>query len=258
MKLGNQRIGNSRFSATTTDSGGSDGGEEEEEDDWVIGPAEEALIDTIEPQGPDTPKERLKAHMKPPYPTSGGTQWEKLLTAISNEFEDFIETRNKVTLASFIDTAERETLGKIGSVVNTPRRTGETDSHYRARLKVAFHRNIASGTIQDIKTTSALLLDTDETKISISEDFDQEPARFDITVPSAILENAAVSVDEFRSLLTDVKAGGVRVVAKQKGSFTYRSESDFHDGINDSGKGYNGLDDTGEPMDMGGGYSGLI
>lgn len=261
MRYGHDQLGD-QFSTDSTD-GGSGGGDESDSGGFRESASERQLerdlIETIDPQGPDYSRQRLEAHMKPVYnPGENGSQWDKLLNAIAGEFEDWVDSRNNVMEAGFVDTAQGPPLEKIGEIVQTPRRSGESVEHYRARLKVAFHRHIASGTVGDVKKTSALMLDTDASNLTVIEDFDAEPARFQLNVPSYVLDEAGVSVSEYRDLIDDVKAAGVRVLATEVGSFTYRSEQDYQNGINEQSKGYNGLDANGDPRDIGGGYSGLI
>lgn len=246
MKYGTTQFGVARFSEGELS--------EDESEDGELTEIEQELIESIEADGaPDDVLARFENHLKPAFKDDSGTQWNKFLKTLAFEFEDWIEARNDVHLARFIDTADGVELDRIGEFVDVQRRGGETDDHYRARLKVEFHRRVGSGTIDDVIKTSALLLDTSRSNITVTEDFDTEVARFDVEVPTHVIGSSGVSVDEYGQLLENVRAAGVRVVAKSKGSFTYRSESDFKNGVNDPSKGYSGLN-----TDTGGSYSGLL
>lgn len=248
MKYGTTKLGTSRFSGESTE----EDGDETVEDEFT--PLEQELIESIEADdAPSSVYDRFDAHLKPPFKSTEDSQWDKFLDVLAQEFEDWIDTRNEMHVARYIDTADGVELDRIGEFVGAERRSGERDAHYRARLKVEFHVRVGSGTIDDVIKTSALLLDTARSNITVSEDFDTEAARFNVEVPAHVIDNSGVTVDEYGQLLENVRAAGVRVRAQTKGTFTYRSESDFRNRINDTDKGYSGLG-----TNVGGSYSGLI
>lgn len=197
------------------------------------------LVKSVRVRGPPSVRERFESHIKSPFDTEPETTWDRLLNTLSEEFEEIHTARDEAMLASYVDTAVGEQLDKIGSFVQLPRKHDETDSHYRGRLKVQLRVLLGGGSIEDIKETAAILLQTQPREITITEDPDTEPARFDIEFKTEYLRNSTVTVNEFVSFLDEVRAAGVRIFGTVKGGFEYRSVDDFDAGTNDPNKGYN-------------------
>lgn len=185
-----------------------------------------------------TARERLGRNLKSPYPDDEGTFWDDLFDTVAAEVEDLESTNNKVLDSKVVDDATGKQLDKLGELVKTDRKSGETDDHYRGRLKVQLRRFLSGATTDQIKETAAILLNTDADQITIEEDFDVEPGRFIVRVWQSDLDAAGVSDTEFRSFVDQVRSAGVRTVEQVRGTFIYRSEQDDIDGVNDPGKGY--------------------
>lgn len=209
----------------------------------------------------DSVRDRLDAYLKPAFnhdPANGGEEWNAYLGALSSEFNDFYMVRNDVLAAQYVETAEGAQLDRIGEYAQLDRRTGESDAHYRQRLIVQMQQFVAGGTIDDIKSICAVLLETQKREIEIVENFGIEPARFDIQVPLTFIENAGVTPSEFEENVSDAAAAGVRPVITTTGSFEYRSYEDYQNGINTPEKGYDGFDADGNPRGIGGEYAGYL
>lgn len=196
------------------------------------------LAQTVRPRGPQTVRERFSHNIKSPFNESEGTTWDRLLNTIAEEFEEWHDVRDDVMMAQYVDSAVGQQLDKIGSFVQLPRRHEESDDHYRGRLKVQLRTLISGGTIPDVKETAAVLLQTHSENIEITENFDNEAARFDISINENLLEDSEVDVSDFVSFLDEIRAAGVRIVGELEGSFEHRSEQDFLDDVNDPSKGY--------------------
>lgn len=218
----------------------------------------QATIDSVSLPGPSGSRDRLERHIKPPFNTSSGSQFDRLLNTLAEEFEDVQDELENVTLSAYVDSAHGRQLDKIGEFLLTPRNTGEIDDHYRGRLKTQLVALTGGGTIWSMKQTSAALLGTDPGVIDIEEDFATEPARFDLLVDEEHFEQANVTSDDFRNFLETAKAAGVRIVAQSIGGFTHRSEADYLNGVNASGSGYDELDADGNPRGVGGTYTSLF
>lgn len=214
----------------------------------------EELLDSVRTPGPNEARERLEGHIKPPFDTSEGSQFDRLLDTFASEFEVAESELEEVHLASFIETAHGRQLDKFGEFLQTPRQTGETDDHYRGRLVTQLAALTGGGTIWAIKQVCATLLKIDPSDAVIEEDFGTEPARFILTLEGHVIENSPVSAEEVRGFLETARAAGVRVEARTLGGFTHRAQGD----VSDPAKGYDSLDETGQPRGEGGGYAGLI
>lgn len=189
-----------------------------------------------------TPRDRFDDWVKSAFPTEPGTTWDDFLDTLAGEFEDVLATRRQIYNQQFIDTATRAQLDRIGAFMGVERRRGEPDALYRRRIKVTFREYTAGGTINEVLSMSSTVLECETDKIELIESFDQEPARFDIFLNEQIVDRAAITVDEYIDLMRSIKAAGVRVNATIGAQFTYRSEYEFHNGINDPDRGYASLD----------------
>lgn len=205
----------------------------------------------------ESPRKRLGQTLKSPYPDDEGTFWDALLSTIAAEVGELETTNDDVLSSKVIDDATGAQLDKLGELVNTERESGESDDHYRGRLKVQIRRFLSGATLDQIKETAAILLHTDAVGVAIEEDFDVEAGRFIIKVWQNDLDAAGVSDDEFRSFIDQVRGAGVRTVEQVRGTFTYRSEQQALDGTNDPTRGYSGRGENDDSYENGT-YAGVL
>lgn len=189
-------------------------------------------------------RERAEAVMKSIFPTHEGTEWDKILDIILIETKREYEVIEDIVSGRFIDDADGEQLDMIASLWQTERRSGERDSHFRSRIKTQFTRHTSRATPNEILQASSTILRTDKQRVLFDENFDIEPARFDLYIEEIVFQNSGVTVEEFETLLRDVKPAGVRAFATIGEQFTHRSVTDFNDGINDTAKAYNDYDES--------------
>lgn len=204
-----------------------------------------------------TPRERLGGNLKSPYPDDDGTFWDDLLNTLGGEIRDLETTSAEIRDSTVVEGATGEQLDRLGELVQTKRERGESDDHYRARLKVQLRQFLSGATIDQIKETAAILLDTEVEAIAVEEDFEVEPGRFTVQVWQSDLDAVGVTDTEFRSFLDDVRAAGVRTVEQVRGTFTYRSADQYDSNANDPGKGYRGLGDADDSHENGT-YAGIL
>lgn len=217
------------------------------------------LVDTVDPIGPDTPRDRLERSIKSVFDTSDGSQWDSLLNTYAEEFETFIDSKENVMLTQYVDAATGIHLDRIGDFVMVSRRRGESDQRYRARLKVQLRVLVGGGTLEDIKEASSTLLALPSSEIEIREEFDVEPARYVMVLDEGVLADAGVTAEEFVDVINTISAAGVRPVILEIGSFTHRSEENFKNDVNDIDRAYGQLDENGELIEgIGGTYSSVL
>lgn len=186
----------------------------------------------------ETTADRLRKNLNDPYPVDPDAEWHGLMEALGQEFDDLDEMRQEILDGKYVDTATDHQLDKIGTFVFTPRRTNEGDDHYRVRLKVQLQKHLGGATLDDIQSTSAVLLQTDPSEIEIQDTYNTEPASFEITVGSSAIEDANITTADFAELIDDIRGAGIKATAVERGTFTHRSLEDFNSGINDPEKGY--------------------
>ncbi len=190
----------------------------------------------------DPARQRAEENMKSVFPTDPGTNWDKLLNTILFEFELESEVVEKLISSRFIDDADMFQLDLIGHYFGLERFGAETDGQFRARIKSQLPRHTTTTTLNDIILVSAQLLQTDVKRIHAEENFDIEPARFDVYIEDIVWHDAGIDLQVFEDLLIDMKAAGVRVVATIGDQFTHRSKEQWEDEVNDENKGYGGWD----------------
>ncbi|WP_158058262.1 hypothetical protein [Halorussus halophilus] len=198
--------------------------------------------------------ERLSRTLKSPYPDDEGTFWHDLLQTIASEVGELGEKNHETLDSKVIDDATGAQLDKLGELVQTTRHSGESDDHYRGRLKVQLRRFLSGATIEQIQETAAILLNVNSDRIAIEEEFDVEPGRFTVKFWQSDLEAAGVTDSEFRSFVDQVRSAGVRSVVQVRGTFIHRTVDDYENGSNDPGKGYYDPDDGVEN----GTYAGIL
>lgn len=189
--------------------------------------------------GAATPRDRFEEWVKPAFNTDDGTNFDKFLNTLADEFETELSVRQNLWLQQYIDTATDAQLELIGEgLFQLPREQGERDALYRRRIKLQLPKYTSGATIEDILGLSAHLLDCDPDQLELVESPDTEPARFDLFINEQTVTRAAVSVNEFESLLQEVKAAGVRARATIGAQFTHRGVYEFENNINDPDRGY--------------------
>lgn len=153
----------------------------------------------------------------------------KLLEVIDSEFQNIEQTINDIKYTHSIDLATGKSLDWFASLFNVRRKQNETDDHFRARIKLAFSKIADMATINDIKEIVAATLQTKTSRIRVVDKWNVEPAYFDVWVWLQDLNNVGLTVEELKDLLQAIKPAGVRLDAKQFGTFTYRSASETSD-----------------------------
>lgn len=189
-------------------------------------------------------RERAIEVMKSVFPVEEGTNWDAILSIVLTEFKHEYEVMDDIINGRFIDYADHRQLDLIGEMWDTYRKTGEDDGHYRARIKANFSRHTSRATVQEMFDVATTILRTEHSHVHGEENFHIEPARFDLWIDDIVFHDSGVTVDEFETLMQDVKPAGVKLWATIGEQFTHRSQTDFNEGINDEDRAYDGYDDT--------------
>lgn len=206
------------------------------------------LVATVAPRRDIPERERIEGYLKRPFETgyaatqTGGVVGAGEFSTLFDVFGDVAEAatrmRNDVLVSHMVDLAYGQSLDYIGGLLLLPRRTTESDSHYRLRLKAYARALTGEGTIDQIRETLALLLDCELSDVTLTEPT-TVPARFDIALDETIIEDAETTVAEVVDLVMRFRAAGVKVTLSVTGSFTHRSVQDIYDNVDLGEKGYN-------------------
>jgi hypothetical protein len=161
----------------------------------------------------------------------------KLLKIITEGFDELEQVLEDVKNAHYVNFAQGKSLDYIASLFNVRRFPNETDEHFRARIKLAFSKISDMATINDTKEIIAATLQTETSRVKVKDRYDLEPAHFEVWVWLQDLNNAGLTLEEFKALLKAIKPAGVGLSAFQQGTFTYRSIGE----TSDPTKAYNDL-----------------
>lgn len=153
----------------------------------------------------------------------------KLISIIAQRFDDIEQVINDIKNAHFVDFAGGKSLEYLASLFNIRRKQNETDDHFRARIKLAFSKISNMATINDIKEIIATTLQTETSRVKVKDRYDLESAHFEVWVWLQDLNNAGLTLEDFKALLKAIKPAGVRLSAFQQGTFTYRSIGESSD-----------------------------
>ena len=195
--------------------------------------------------------ENLINRLTSPYNKEATSNNFKLLKLSADEYDEISTVIADIRKAHVINQSTGINLEYLGALLQTFRETGETDAHYRARLKTMWQRYVGSGTIQDMLNIVAAMLSVDTSRVELTEDFVGKYATFEMKVWAEDLASAGVTVTELRDLIDNVKGAGISVTAQALGTFEARAAAD----PNDSTKGY---DDIAHSNPNGGTYSSLF
>jgi hypothetical protein len=73
----------------------------------------------------------------------------KFIDTMGKEFDNLRRVKEEIRRGFHIDTALEHDIDEIGAFINTPRMGGETDGHYRSRLKAT-----GAGAMEGVTTAS--------------------------------------------------------------------------------------------------------
>lgn len=187
----------------------------------------------------------------PNDPQSGNYRLLDVIGRIFDRAED--DTRN-VSEAVHVQTAN--TIGelkKLGSFVNLHAGTGESKEKFRSRLLAEHQLITCEGTVNNILTNAATILNVNVRDVGWNENIAENGAEV-LEVPKSALEALELTENEFVEILSKQVPIGYRLTAQFSGTFEYISSADYDAGLSDPAKGYSDEADT----IQGGTYAGLL
>lgn len=203
----------------------------------------------------------LTAGLPSYLPRARGTGNYNLLWAIASQLNEAEHDIESVDFAQNPQNAETiEQLQKLGELVETPLNENETKEHYRGRLLARGMVATSEGTIDDIISGAAEILDVNKESVNYEEPIagSTENGTASVTLPNEALDEQSLTAGEVASFLEDLAPAGVRLSSLTSGTFTYITPTEYNNSNHDSTKGYDGLDGNGDPKDNGGTYAGII
>jgi hypothetical protein len=189
-------------------------------------------------------------------PTDESTGNFKLLDTVGHAIDRLdadIESVDNATTPQEAETVAQ--LEELAKMVQLPSKQNEGKEKYRTRVLVEFQHVTNEGSIDELVSNVATLLDVRIQKIDFRKD---GHGSITLAVPGSALDSLEITNSEFVNIAESLIAAGFNLSAIRRGTFTYITPTEYQNGNWDSSKGYDGLDTNGEPKDNGGTYAGLI
>lgn len=200
----------------------------------------------------------------PPWYANGeGTPNEDLIEPVGSELREIKADLNDIERASMPQNADTiEQLSDIASLVDITPNVGESIGHFRARIIAELQIVTAKGTISDLLTGLAVILDVDVTRIGPYSEY-SEGGRASVTVPQGSLDNTDLTDTEIATLGQKILAASYGLDTTVKGSLKFVSVETYNDVTDGSDSwnnypGYDGLDSNGDPKGNGGTFAGVV
>ena len=149
-------------------------------------------------------KNRVLNHLPSWWSKDKDSETEHIVKSFTDEFGSYIVEINNLHTEVYLNTATGQRLDDIGKIFKLGRKSGESDSAYRIRIKAYFPGFSGGGTVPAIKATVNRMTGLPEANVIVVEDV----LKFNTTI---VLEE--IGQDELKPTITDiiwsVKAAGV-------------------------------------------------
>jgi hypothetical protein len=194
----------------------------------------------------------------PPWmPSAEGSGNYNLLDVAGVEVDSLNEDVSKLGQETTIQSTETiEGIDKFAKLISVNHKNGEPIEKYRSRTISEFKTLTTEGGINELVNGVAEILNIKSENVSY--DRLDENGVVKVSFPQAAIDNSQLTKSELVGIFDDHIAAGYSLRSGVFGTFTYRTESDYNGGTNDSSIGYDGLDANGDPENNGGTYAGLL
>jgi len=196
----------------------------------------------------------------PPFMPTGPTSGNfKILDVIGRGFDRLDGDVRAIDEATTVQTANSiEEIGKLAALVNSRPKEGQQKEQYRTQVIASFQEVTGEGTINDLISNVATLLNSRKDEIRYDPE-ELRPGVVTVEIPKSGIDSIGMTEAQFLEVLNDQVAAGYKIEARFLGTFTFRTVSQYDTGTNDPDAGYTGLTAEGEPdTTMGGTYAGIL
>ena len=207
----------------------------------------------------DTTEETLAAQLPEYMPKDPNSGNFRLLSTIAERIDDLDSDISAVDRAKNAQTADTiEQLDHLARLVDLKPYQDETLEHFRSRVISEFQLVTSEGTVNDLLTATATILNTRVNSIRYTEQHTSGSGRCQVGVPSSKLSDIELSDTEFIEIVDQLIPSSYAVDVLLNGTFSYVSVSDYESGNFGRDYGYDGLDSGGDPKNNGGTYAGVL
>lgn len=153
----------------------------------------------------------------------------KLVRALLSEADRVDGDIEDVYDAHHIGTASGDDLDKLGSLVNTSRKTGEEDAAYRARIKAEFRAATIATTFEEFIEFVSEVLGTNPDNVDLFTNYGGSPAIVDVSADTTVYNNAALTPTQLKDIFGSGVPAGHEVNVIEGGTFRLKSDGDTDD-----------------------------
>lgn len=190
------------------------------------------------------------------YPREEESSNYKILKIVGNRVDELDTSIQELDNATNVQTADTsEQLKEHSKLVDLKKRQGESREQFRSRIIGKFQLLTSEGTIEDLFIFISEVLGTNVEDIRYNEfgDF-----HIKISIPGPDIRNSSLTNDDIVETLKILLPAGYNIETESRGDLFYITPEQYETGDYDTEKGYDTLDEDGEPTGNGGTYSGFI
>jgi hypothetical protein len=155
-----------------------------------------------------------------------GTNTYKLLSALFEPLETIDDNLDEVYHDQHIDSADGDALEQFGNLVQTQRRTGESDANYRARIKAAFRTGNIGTTFDEFAQFCASVLSTNIDNLNFAQNLAANEATITVGADQQVYDQVDLTANTVKDILEDGVPAGHAVEIVAGGTFRLRNAGD--------------------------------
>jgi len=157
------------------------------------------------------------------------TNTYRLVRALVSQYDRIDENLEDIYDQHHVNSATGDDLDKIGNLVNIDRKTGESDSRYRARIKGKFRASTIGTTFDEFAEFTASVLNTNISNIDFLTSYGARPAAVSVSAQGSVYNNVNLTASEIRDILDDGVPAGHEVRVLEGGTFQLKADGDTDD-----------------------------
>lgn len=164
------------------------------------------------------------------YDKGKGSNFYKLISTITPEFDEILSVIQDIQLNLDIEKATGATLTKLATNVNQ-QRGRVNDKVLRTLIKSKIASDMSEGTIETILNIVSFIFGDELHQTQIVElwhsDTEEQLAAFRLYVPIEGITESGITLNQFVQVMTKLKSAGVAIYADLQGTFEFGLIEEF-------------------------------
>jgi len=153
----------------------------------------------------------------------------KLIRALLTEANRIDDDLEEIYDQHHVNTATGDDLDKIGDLVDVSRKTGESDSRYRARIKARFRAATIDTTFDQFSEFVASVLNTNIDNIDFLTNYGSRPATVSVSTQGNVYDAVNLTPTELKDLFGAGVPAGHTVRVLEGGTFRLKVDGESDD-----------------------------